>query len=373
MRARMREVWKRLLEAAAGEPQYTYRPIADALKAPVVRVCLFPVVAQIGAARRSSGSDFTVTLRIVDESRKAGISATFFADNTALLPCVKSSGDVISLHDVVKRHHEEFFVTFDKKVSSFVLFESKVSAECRSYQTSVKYHGSKHDKERLTQMRMWLPLGLKDFGLKDLELQLRNLKSDSTFDLVCKVLRVLEDNGKWIFYVWDGTDTSAAELQTISDAEAVASPPLLEGPPLPREVLCTMPCVGTVLKIFFRQMYDSRNTNKVHRQPMASFPSNVADVYEKEGYSTLMESLTHDEVEFFGGFMTEEVVIKKMNKLLGVPEPEDSEEVAPLTRNPPWICFPFQKELAMDLSSGRSILILAIVTRPRPVSFVFSI
>ena len=35
--------------------------------------------------------------------------------------------------------------------------------------------------------------------------------------------------------------------------------------------------------------------------------------------------------------MTEEVVIKKMNKLLGVPEPEDSEEVAPLTRNPPWI------------------------------------
>ncbi|CAD6216566.1 unnamed protein product [Miscanthus lutarioriparius] len=339
MRARTREVWKRLLEAAAGEPQYTYRPIADALKAPVVRVCLFPVVAQIGAARRSSGSEFTVMLRIVDESRKAGISATFFADNTALLPCVKSSGDVISLHDVVvKRHHEEFFVTFDKKVSSFVLFESKVSAECRSYQTSVKYHGSKHDKGRLTQMRMWLPLGLKDFGLKDLELQLRNLKSDSTFDLVCKVLRVLEDNGKWIFYVWDGTDTSAAELQTM--------------------------------------MYDSRNANKVHRQPMASFPSNVAvlsDVYEKEGYSTLMESLTHDEVEFFGGFMTEEVVIKKMNKLLGVPEPEDSEEVAPLTRNPPWICFPFQKELAMDLSSGRSILILAIVTRPRPVSFVFSI
>jgi hypothetical protein len=34
-------------------------------------------------------------------------------------------------------------------------------------------------------------------------------------------------------------------------------------------------------------------------------------------------------------------------------------------------CFPFQKKLAMDFS-GRSILILAIVTRPRPVWFVFS-
>jgi len=135
-------------------------------------------------------------------------------------------------------------------------------------------------------------------------------------------------------------------------------------------------------------MYDSRNTNKVHRQPMASFPSNIADVeYEKAGYSTLMESLTHHEVthklktlvrvvaaypcraselrllstrkyirltledptarihahvykdnvvKFFGGCLTEEVVIKKMNKLLGMPESED-EEVALLTRNPPWI------------------------------------
>ena len=53
-------------------------------------------------------ADFTVTLRIVDESRKAGISATFFADNTALLPCVKSSGDVISLHDVVVQHKTLF-------------------------------------------------------------------------------------------------------------------------------------------------------------------------------------------------------------------------------------------------------------------------
>jgi hypothetical protein len=43
------------------------------------------------------------------------------------------------------------------------------------------------------------------------------------------------------------------------------------------------------------------------------------------------------QVKFFGGSLTAEVIIKKMNKLLGVPEPEDSEEVAPLTRNPPWI------------------------------------
>ena len=46
-------------------------------------------------------ADFTLTLRIVDQSRTAGISVTFFANNTALLPCVRSSGDFISLHNVV--------------------------------------------------------------------------------------------------------------------------------------------------------------------------------------------------------------------------------------------------------------------------------
>ncbi|XP_021318209.1 protection of telomeres protein 1b-like isoform X1 [Sorghum bicolor] len=434
--------------AAARDPQYTYLSIADALKVPGVRVCILAVVSEIGTAVRSRGTvfaDFTLTLRIVDQSRPAGISATFFAEDTALLPCVKSSGDVISLHNVTITMHGEFFVTFNKKFSSFALFESKVFAECSPYQSSMKYRGRIDDKELLTQQRTWLAYNL--LGLKDLELQLRSLKSDSTFDLVCKVVHVCEDSGKWIFYVWDGTDTPAAEFQAISDAEAVQLPPLLEGPPLHREVLCTMPCVGTVLRIYSNRfikevlhmqkgiywakfcnitckeefgiwkgillptsrvrllshedgsvvdrlkMYDSRNANKVHCQPMTGFPSNVTGVdveYEKEGYSTLMESLTHDEVthkaktlvrvvgafpcqpsvvrsllstgtytmrltledptarihalvhkdemvKFFGGFLTAEAVIKKMNKLLGYPEPEDHEEGVPLTRNPPWI------------------------------------
>jgi hypothetical protein len=47
------------------------------------------------------------------------------------------------------------------------------------------------------------------------------------------------------------------------------------------------------------KMYDSRIANQVYRQPMASVPesSNIADVeYEAAGYTTLMESLTHEQV-----------------------------------------------------------------------------
>jgi hypothetical protein len=41
------------------------------------------------------------------------------------------------------------------------------------------------------------------------------------------------------------------------------------------------------------------------------------------------------QAKFFGDFLTAEALTKKMNKLLGIPE--DDEEGAPMTRNPPWI------------------------------------
>jgi hypothetical protein len=53
-------------------------------------------------------------------------------------------------------HCGELFVTFDKKSSSFALFEGKSSTELRPYQTSIKYQESKQDDEILTNMRMWL-------------------------------------------------------------------------------------------------------------------------------------------------------------------------------------------------------------------------
>lgn len=139
-------------------------------------------------------------------------------------------------------------------------------------------------------------------------------------------------------------------------------------------------------------MYDSRLTTQVHRQPMASLhkASDITDVeFNRAGYTTLMESLTNEQVthkfktlvrvvsaypcegsdlhslltgnhclrltledptarihayvhkddgvRFFGGFLTAAALTRKMNRLLGVPEPEEADEDAPLARNPPWI------------------------------------
>ncbi|AQK47230.1 Protection of telomeres protein 1b [Zea mays] len=179
--------------------------------------------------------------------------------------------------------------------------------------------------------------GLKDFTSNNSELYLMNLKSDSTFDLVCKVFHVHVENNNSIFYVWDGTDTPAAEFPAM--------------------------------------MYDSRIANRVRRRPMASIPSSVTGIEHSLNVTHKLRTLVrvvaahpceasllstgnchlrltledptarihayvhkNDLVGFFGGgFLTAEVIVKKMNMVLGIPEPQGSVEVAPSTRNPPWI------------------------------------
>ena len=68
----------------------------------------------------------------------------------------------------------------------------------------------------------------------------------------------------------------------------------------------------------------------------------------KKSYGRLKVLLISWQVEFFGGgFLTTEVIVKKMNIVLGILEPQGSMEVAPSTRNPPsiWCCL---KSFYMD-------------------------
>ena len=67
----------------------------------LVPFCLLMKSMRCHSVMANVFADFTLTLRIADQSRTSGISVTFFANNTALLPCVRSSGDIISLHNVV--------------------------------------------------------------------------------------------------------------------------------------------------------------------------------------------------------------------------------------------------------------------------------
>ncbi|XP_072967984.1 protection of telomeres protein 1a-like [Typha angustifolia] len=254
------------METGEEEREYVYLPLVDALKTVGSKVNLFAVIVQIGNPKRSRGTDFVLTLKIIDQSYTApGIPVNFFAENPTKLPCVRLIGDIISLHHVVIRiHGGGFYCLYDKRFSSFALFSRKTIADLKPYQISTKYGESDHDNEHLSQLRTWLVDQPPDADgcvvSKEYELQLKSIRSGYVCDLVCKVLHVCKtSSGEWILFVWDGTDTPPASLEMDLDAEGKTPMPLhLEEYSLSRGILCTFPSVGTVLRIFTNSFFKER-------------------------------------------------------------------------------------------------------------------
>ncbi|XP_009408094.2 protection of telomeres protein 1a isoform X3 [Musa acuminata AAA Group] len=334
-----------------------YLPIRDARNCIHERVNIFAAVSSIGAEKKSRGTDYVVSLKIMDQSyMEPGISVNFFAEDMTKLPHVRAIGDIISLQNVeVRIHRGDVYCVHNKKFSAFALFQGKTTSGLIHYQKSVKYHATNHDDEFLSQIRTWLLDNPPKAVGKDVPLLLRRIKLDLAFDLVCKVLHVSETSkGDWMLFVWDGTDTPPAKLQF--------------------------------------ETYDRRLATALENYPMTSFPApshiTVLD-YDYKPYTTLMESLSHPEVthkcmcivrvvaaypwqakdlrspvtghyrvrftvedptarihayicgedgvKFFEGYPTTEVLTSKMDKLLGITDTDGQAGSDDGFRNPPWV------------------------------------
>nr|CAD1820526.1 unnamed protein product [Ananas comosus var. bracteatus] len=315
---------------ATREREHVYLPLKDALECVGVKINLFAVVAEIGAIIRSRGTDYVLTLKIVDQSLPIlGISVNFFGDDATRLPHVKANGDIICLHNVMmKAYNGNHYCLYNKR--------------------------SDGDNALLLELRRWSIDHLPTAALKESTLQLRSVKVGVVFDLVCKVLHVREtSNGGRILFVWDGTDAPPLQFQGNLDNGLDQDPLHLEELPLSREVLCSFPPVGTVLRVFSNKVfkefshlqesqhwvrlcnmncevlsgvwkgvlgpsskvrllsnvddsvldslmnYDERMMSSAKRVPLTCFPapSHILEVnHENAVYSTLMDSLTHNEI-----------------------------------------------------------------------------
>ncbi|WOL03011.1 hypothetical protein Cni_G11731 [Canna indica] len=237
---------------AVEREDYYYLPIKDARNCVGLKVNLFAAVSMVGLARKSKGTDYVITLKIVDQSYlEPGISVNFFAEDIGKLPDVKSIGDIISLSGVeMKVHNGETYCVYNKKHSSFALFEGKTT-EVNYYQASRRYCTSDRDGLILSKIRKWLcdrSLEVKNHGFY----LLSSISTDIAFDLVCKVLHVAETaEGEFVLFVWDGTDFKPTRLEFDLELEGGKPCPLhVEDVPLPIEVMSTFPSTGSVLRVF---------------------------------------------------------------------------------------------------------------------------
>ncbi|XP_060200012.1 protection of telomeres protein 1b-like isoform X2 [Lycium barbarum] len=250
-----------------------YTPIAEAMSLINNKVNLIGLVLQTGFPKKSKGTDFFCLVKIIDESYpNGGLSVNIFTETMDKLPVVLShGGDIILLSQVVMKVHESVvYAVFNKKFSSFALFDGKFSTSFLPYQCYLIYLAKEQDKKFILGLRKWLvdhPTALDSSNFQSLK-DIRegggfNLLCKSwlwthalnifiaNFDGICKILRVWEiRKDEWMLLVWDGTDTPPVAINSKLEDE-MDNPLPLESVPvcLPRDILCNLPRLGTVLSV----------------------------------------------------------------------------------------------------------------------------
>lgn len=235
---------------------YRFLKIADALVAVNQKVNLIGVILEYSIPKRSKGTDWFCSLRIVDGSHDSrGLLVNMFAETKEKLPKVDVLGDIIELSQVqMKTHNAEIYALFNKKFSAFALYEGKYGQSCNPYQTSSRFRHRDQDMTFVTGLRKWVEGFQLDTAFKE-SLLLQQLKEGEHFNLVCKILHLLEvTEDESILFVWDGSDAPQRQIHSkLENEEAYPLRLQLEPQTLPRDILCTFPTVGTVLRVFVNQ------------------------------------------------------------------------------------------------------------------------
>ncbi|XP_059291909.1 protection of telomeres protein 1b-like isoform X5 [Lycium ferocissimum] len=229
-----------------------YTPIAEAMSLINNKVNLIGLVLQTGFPKKSKGTDFFCLVKIIDESYPSGgLSVNIFTETMDKLPVVLNGGDIILLSQVVMKVHESVvYAVFNKKFSSFALFDGKLSTSFLPYQCYSIYLAKEQDKKFILGLRKWLVHHPTALDSSDFQ-SLKDIREGGGFNLLCKILRVWEiRKDEWMLLVWDGTDTPPVAINAKLEDE-MDNPLPLESVPvcLPRDILCNLPRLGTVLTV----------------------------------------------------------------------------------------------------------------------------
>uniref|UniRef100_A0A9I9CDZ0 Telomeric single stranded DNA binding POT1/Cdc13 domain-containing protein n=1 Tax=Cucumis melo TaxID=3656 RepID=A0A9I9CDZ0_CUCME len=238
---------------------YRFMEIRDAIASINQKVNIIGVIIEFGFPRRTKGtvtgndeSKAGLTAASVRTSHhKPGITANIFAESLEKLPHVASAGDIIELsHVTMKTHQGEIYAVFNKKFSSFALYEGKDGSGFLPYDVSPKFRSRDLDKKFIQSLRDWLS----------------NSIFISLMRVHKKIVYMCESNNETLAFAWDGTDSQPISIDTRLANEidyAHQSGPLI----LPRDILCILPPVGSILRLIFdkgieKQSFSMLNTGK---------------------------------------------------------------------------------------------------------------
>ncbi|XVE58868.1 hypothetical protein DITRI_Ditri04bG0203400 [Diplodiscus trichospermus] len=233
---------------------YKFLKIDDAIRCINQKVNLFGVILDFTLPQKSKGTDYFCKLKIIDDSHpKCGIPVHLFAQDIDTLPYVACVGDIVHLSRVMMKIHEgDVYAIFNKKFSSFALYEGKDGESFQPYQVSLRFQAREQDEKIITSLRKWVA----NFKIIEVPkfLSLSEISEVDSINLACKVLHICETaKDEWMAFLWDGTDAPPTCIYKKLEDEMHNKLPLhLEPLLLSRDVLCTFPTVGTILRVIIR-------------------------------------------------------------------------------------------------------------------------
>ncbi|PON64853.1 Protection of telomeres protein [Parasponia andersonii] len=219
-------------------------------KKKTIKATFLACLIEFSLPKKTQGTDYVVTVRIVDELL-AELSVNMFADKEDHLPRLHSYKDLILLNDVMIKHYDsQVCGVFYSNSSSFALFDVKTNTNI-PYQTSPRFHLHDLDIPSIQRIRTFTTQYQVSADINHYRISLKDLGTKMFFDLVCQVLYVQRVwDGGCMLYIWDGKDAPPLHVQrSLEDEEDDPLPLEVEPTTLNMHILRKFPCVGTVLRV----------------------------------------------------------------------------------------------------------------------------
>ncbi|XVF53782.1 hypothetical protein PTKIN_Ptkin05aG0126400 [Pterospermum kingtungense] len=235
---------------------YRFLKIEDAIPCINQKVNLIGVILDFSEPHKTKGTDYFCKLKIIDDScPKYGIPVHLFDQHTNALPRVASIGDVILLSRVMMKVHDgDVYAIFNKKFSSFALYEGKDGEGFHPYQVSLRFNTREQDEKIIADLRKWIA-NSKVIDVTVNFIFLREINELDKVNLACKVLHICKiAKDDFMVFLWDGTDAPPISINKKLEDEMHCRLPLhLEPLPASIDELCTFPTVGTILRVYIDQ------------------------------------------------------------------------------------------------------------------------
>ena len=134
---------------------YTYIQLAD-LRPPKDKVDVFGVVKDFRPPMKSKGTDYYITMTLVDESStEEGVHCNIFNREENRLPHIQNIGDIVCLHRMYVNEYGGAPQLVGKKYSSALCFDGHVGTKVAPRTGSISYTFTQEECERVKQLKKW--------------------------------------------------------------------------------------------------------------------------------------------------------------------------------------------------------------------------